>query len=294
MLDSIRTGSQQRLILLAVTGGLVMSAPMARASDIYYVSIFENLTNLQTSNASATSNGAFINLDLNTTVADPYTSASVSDPSSTSPQSLTLTSPTDYDYSASFASGSAMQTAFPFGTYTFTGQYGGGGSDTASLSYTANDFNSTAPYLLGSEYSELQGMNAAQSFTFSWNPFTAGATAQEGSYIFFTIFDETTDTQAYTAGFLTPSTTSVTVPGGTLLAGNVYDYEIDYSNRDGNSSVGSGSAEFPPELGFDVRTDGAFTTAAAAAVPEPRSYAALLGAGVLGLLILRRRRLVQS
>lgn len=277
--------------IAAITGLLLLLTPAARASDISYVQLFENLTNEQTSNAAATPDGAFINLDLYTTTADPYTSASVSDPSSTSPQTLTLTSPTDYDYTTSFASGSAMQTAFPFGTYTYTGNYGGGGSDTASLSYTANDFNSSAPYLLGSEYSELQGLNSSQSFTFSWNPFTAGATAQEGSFIFFTIFDETTDTQAYTAGFLTPSTTSVTVPGGTLVPGNLYDYEIDYSNRDGNSSDGSGSTEYIPELGFDVRTDGTFTTSP---VPEPRSYVALLGAGLLGLLMLRRRRSVQD
>ncbi len=52
--------------------------------------------------------------------------------------------------------------------------------------------------------------------------------------------------------------------GNTLASWHQYIYEIDFSNR---NAVPSDGADFPATLGFDVRTGGRFSTAAA--VPEP-------------------------
>jgi hypothetical protein len=261
------------------------SVPTAEASAISFVDIFGNAAFEQTGNGNTLSlNGAFFSADLNSTVANAYTSASVSYPGPGSPRNLAQTSPTDYHFQTPFFSSlSAMETAYPFGTYTFHG-VDGGGTDTATLDYTADDYPQSNPYLTGTDYTSLQGMNAGQNFTLHFSPFVAGSNATD-SFIFFTIFDETKGMTVFNDGFLPSTTTSVLLPAGTLTPGDLFDYELDYSNRD--IASGLGGAEFAPQLGFDVRSDGVFTTAA---TPEPRSYAAVLGVALVMGLLLRRRR----
>jgi hypothetical protein len=130
-------------------------------------------------------------------------------------------------------------------------------------------------------------MNASQSFTFHFSPDITGPDATS-SFVFFRIFDETLGKSVFDAGFLPSTTTTVTVNGDTLNAGDTFIYELDYSNR--NEPADTAGADFPPELGFDIRTDGVFTTAATSPVPEPRGYAAVLAGVLLGLFVLTRRR----
>ncbi|MGA7156731.1 MAG: hypothetical protein WBY53_07795 [Acidobacteriaceae bacterium] len=107
------------------------------------------------------------------------------------------------------------------------------------------------------------------------------------AYIFLTIFDDTTGTTAFSDTFLLPTTTSILLPGGTLAAGNSYRYEIDYSDRD--AVAGTGGA-YDPEIGFDTRTDGTFTTAAVAPTPEPPSLV-LCGSAMLLMAFCMKRKL---
>jgi hypothetical protein len=274
------------VVLPLIAGLISLTVPVVQASDISFLNSFGNIAYEQTGNGNTlTLNGTFFSADVNTSVPNPYTSVSMTFPGAMSPiTSFSQLSPTDYHYQTGlYSTLAAMHTDFPTGTYTFTANNG----DAASYNYTADDYSASLPYLTGTNYTDLQGMNSAQPFNFTFSPFTTGSTATD-SFIFFTIFDDTLGKSVFDAGFLPATTTGVTLPGGALHPGDLFSYELDFSNRDVLTTGFTGGGG-PPQLGFDVRADGTFTTAAAAATPEPSS-AALLG---LGLLAAACRRLVR-
>ena len=102
-------------------------------------------------------------------------------------------------------------------------------------------------------------MDASQVFTLHFSHDVAGSNAT-ASFIFFSIYDETAPMAVFNDILLHPSTASALLPANTLTSGHLYDYELDYSNRDILSNPGG--ADFGPQLGFDTRTDGLFATAA--------------------------------
>jgi hypothetical protein len=194
-----------------------------------------------------------------------------------SPQALTQQSPTRFNFqTGAFANQAAMDAAYPKGTYSFTAT--GATTDTTSFQYSADDYPGAQPFLTGTSYSDLQGMNASQAITLGFSPFVAGSTANQ-STIFLTIFDLTTNTYAFIGNGLPHTTTSFTLPANTLAAGHSFIYELDYSNRDFVPAPGS---IFAAQLGFDVRTQGDFSTAVATPLPSSASAGLmlLLGAGI--------------
>ncbi len=275
------------VLVPAIVSMVLLLSPAARASDISFLDAFGNVSYQQTGNGNTLSlNGAFYSADVNTSVANPYTSVSMTFPGPSSPiTAFSHATPTDYLYQTGlYATLADMNTAFPTGTYTFTANNG----DTASYNYTANDYAGSLPYLTGTTYTDLQGMNSSQAFNFTFSPFVTGGTATD-SFMFLTIFDSTSGTFVYDAGFLPATTTGLLLPAGTLHAGDQFSYELDFSNRDILTSGFSGG-DFPPQLGFDVRTSGTFSSAAATATPEP-STIVLFGLG--GLLVCVGRRSVR-
>jgi hypothetical protein len=268
--------------VLGVAALLLAGAPGARAgiSDISSVFSFKNASYEQTGDGNTLStNGYFYSADLYSTVVGAYSAVTVT-PGAGTPQSLSQVSPasTDYHYQTSFyPTQAAMDAAFPFGTYTFTTNT----PDTASYNYTADDYPLSVPYLTGSDYANLQNMNPANAFTFDFSTDTPGSNATD-SYVFFTIYDNTTSSYVVNDGFLSPSVTSVTVAANTLAPGNSYTYELDFSNRDSLTATPPAVTAF---LGFDERTDGTFTTA----TPEPGFYG-LMAIGLVGLFAVSRRR----
>lgn len=83
-------------------------------------------------------------------------------------------------------------------------------------------------------------------------------------------------------GPLPVTPTGTTIPAGQLLPGHQYAYELGYSSR---IHTASPDANVDAQIGFELRTTGNFTTAAA--VPEPA--AAWLMLGGMGLMALRIR-----
>ena len=111
--------------------------------------------------------------------------------------------------------------------------------------YSTDDYALSDPYLTGADYSSVQGMNPGNAFTFHLSTYNTGSSASF-SFIFLIIYDYTLGAFVFNAGFLPPTTTSITVPAGTLAYGDSFAYEIDYSNRD---LVPSPGATFDAQLG---------------------------------------------
>ncbi|WP_166299260.1 hypothetical protein [Bradyrhizobium sp. 2S1] len=110
--------------------------------------------------------------------AGDYSAASASFPGPSSPQTLVLIAPTGFDFgSPAFTSFSNLQAAYPFGTYTVTA-VGNQISSTSSASYQANYFTTVIPFV--TNYSSLNGLNAASDFTVHYNSFTPDAHVTAG------------------------------------------------------------------------------------------------------------------
>jgi hypothetical protein len=267
---------------LAVAVALVLfqAAPPLRA-DLTLIDMFRNLTYIQTS-GGVTFNDTFLNLEAHMANSGDFTSVSVAYPGPASPDSLPLVSPTEFGEGPSFPNQAAMDAAYPFGTYLFTATNSvTSAMEQASLDYTVDAFTSDIPELTTATFNALQGMNPALPFTFDFNSFTPNSNASFGT-TYLTVFGS-----SFSTG-LSPTATSATLAAGTLLPDTTYGYELDFSDRITGTDPING---VPTLIGFDVRTDGTFTTGAV--VPEPAMMIPL-GVALLGLAALRLRRFRRS
>lgn len=218
-----------------------------------------------------------------------FTSGSATYPGPDSPQTLIPNGSPAFpavDYtSPTYATLGDMHAAFPFGTYTITAS-GPAGTETANVPYAADHFTSGIPYV--TNFGDLAGLDPTQQFTFQFPAFTPDPAASE-SYTFLTIYDAATSAAAFSQDFLPPSTTSVTLPAGTLLPDTGYFFDLIYENRLVGTDPVNGT--FTAQL-FDARTDGDFTTASdAVAVPEPAALGVFgFGALLVGAFVGLRQR----
>jgi hypothetical protein len=290
----IRRSNMQRLcrgsgssVLITAVVLVLLGAADAKTADaqISFVNLFRNLPNVQTGNGNSLgASGAFFSGTLFSVGAGDFAAGTLTYPGPGSPVPLTLTSPTTLLFQTpTLASQAAMDAAFPFGTYQFDATGGTMGPATATIGYTADFYPQSLPFLDGTNFSDLQGMNAAAPFAFDFSPFITGGGVSE-SFIFFTLFDVNTSSFVFNSGFLPASTTGLVLPANTLQAGHAYSYELDFSNR---LLVPDPGAVFLGQLGFDSRTTGRFSTTA---VPEPGIAIIGLGLVVSSAAILRRRR----
>jgi MYXO-CTERM domain-containing protein len=267
-------------MLLAVA---VLAAGFATPASaaISFVDMFRNDSYNQTDDGNALSASTpYLTFDLFSRNANDYTSAQATFAGPASPAALSPDSPTTLAYSSGFyPNRAAMNADFPTGAYTLAASKGAT-TDTTTFNYSADAYASTVPFLTGTDYTKLQGMNPAASFAFHFSPFSPAPSATE-SFLFFTIFDALTGDVIYDAGFQPSTTTSLTLPANTLALDKQYAYQLIFSDRVTAASPG---ADFDAQIGFDERTTGLFTTA----VPEPAGLS-LLALG--GIAMLRRRTL---
>ncbi len=278
--------------IATVTACLLAAIPAGRVrAQVSFVNMFRSDTALQTGNGNTLAlQGYYFSATLFSQHAGDFTGGSLAYSGPASPVTLTQSAPTAFSYQTPFfATQADMDTAFPMGTYTYSATGGSAGPATATLDYTADGYPTAQPYLTGTDYTDLQNVSASAPITVHFSPFAANASAAEQDE-FFTIFDTTSGTLVYNAGFLPFATPGVTIAANTLSAGHSFQYDLVDSNR---FTVTGGGATFPPQIGFDLHTIGVFSTASAA-VPEPGSIALLVGMSVTGAAFLRRRKFAQQ
>lgn len=267
--------------------GMVLSAGVVAAhGSIVEADLLRNLQYTQTGDgASLSFDSAYITVRMYAGSANEYSNVQAFYPGPDSPVALTPT-PLDasvYEYSPDFyTSKAAMDTAFPKGTYSLTANNDATSDHaTTMFDYTADAYPQSQPYLTGTTFSDVHGMNPAAAFNFQFSPYVKDATTNDAE-LFFTIFDAATGDVVFGAEFQPDTTTGVTLPANTLLPNHDYNYDLDFSDR---VFVTSNGASNPAVLAFDTRTDALFTTGP---IPEPGSVA-VLGMGVMVAAGRRRR-----
>jgi hypothetical protein len=265
---------KRRIVCLAI---LFHAAGQAEAGTVVFYSVFKNIAYTQTGNAQPTTPSSFfVNGGVFSNLANDLTSGSVTNNSSAASFNMSVANPNTLSYGGFESSLAAMNAAFPDGStdqFSVTSTSQGTLSD--SLPQPASSlFTSNIPYL--TNFNGLKGMNPNGAFTVHF-PSTQPVGVTNDSNIYFSVFG------AIGSGGLPNSATSFVIPAHTLLPNTTYTFELDYSNRldtpaTGNFSGGTGIA------GYDVRTDGTFTTGPAS-VPEPASIAlfALVAVAMLGV-----------
>jgi hypothetical protein len=262
--------------------------PATTQAGIANVYMTRNDSWSQTGNGNTlTSIGSFFSQDLFSDNPNEYDTVQMTYPGPGSPVLLPQVSSTQFHYQTGyFANQATMDSAFPMGNYQFAASLGGGPPDTTNFTYQTDYYPQSLPYLTGTNYTDLQGMNAHQAFTFQFSPFVTGTLPTDNaSYIFLTIYDYTKGAFVFNDGFLPSTTTSVVLPANTLTPGDSYGYELIFDNRAlGLSSPGT---TFSAQISYDYRADGTFT---AASVPEPTTVILLVPAVMwLGSFTARRR-----
>jgi hypothetical protein len=198
-----------------------------------------------------------------------------------SPANLTLgSSPPSLTLSGSNSSFSGLQADFPAGNYTF--DLMSKNVDTEfTVNYAGNAYSNT-PHLTAASFAALQGLNAAHSITLDFNAMDVSPNATPGANnIFFSVVNASNMT-VFDSGALATTATSVTIPGGTLSAGQSYTFDLLFDDRIKGSVHGIPvGEEISTTQFYDTHTGGSFFTAAGA-VPEPSTWAMLL-VGFVGL-----------
>lgn len=180
-----------------------------------------------------------------------------------------------------FATRELMDQRFPAGEHVYT-LTGPGRLEDVTLDAAVGPYPDAFPFLTGSTFSALQGMEAGNPFDFHISPVAAPVPGREQTITFFVDDVLTGETRFAMGGLVEPDLTTLTMPANTLQAGRLYQFQFYLGNRvDLTADNAAGASQ-----GFTLLTTGEFTTA----VPEPATVGLMCaGLAVLGGAVLRRR-----
>lgn len=265
------------------------------ATPISFIDLYGTQAFTQTADGAAAASGAYLGTNVYLQNAGDFTSATVTPPGG-SPLNMPASGTTTFHYGSPLAADlAALDTDFPTGVYTYDIAGPGGNPDapsTVTVTRPANAYATSTPFL--TNFSALGGMDPTQGLMVTWDAFTGGLNPTNdpvdpvnNSYVFFGIVRDSDQALVFDAGFQPGTATSVMVGANTLAANTAYSYFLIFSNRTLGTTT-SGKTDFGPVFGFDLRTDGSFTTGAAA-TPEPVSMGLVVSG--LALMALRRRQI---
>lgn len=272
-------------LLLASLIMVLCSLGMTAHAQVTGVPLFFTNSYQQTGPGTPTYNGSSFDARIFETNPGDVVTAALTYPGPGSPGTFTQASysTTILEYGLNEPTMTALQTAFPFGTYTVNSSGGTVGPGSVNVNYMQNAFASNVPELTPLSYSSLQGLDSSQSFTFNFNA-DAPDPASNDNFVFVDIYDATTGALAFGDNFQPSTTTSEFLPANTLAPNTSYNLQMIFSNR-----INSNSNSIETDLGFDQATISGFTTAP---VPETTSLVSLglllvMGAGGLALTVRR-------
>jgi hypothetical protein len=276
-----------RIRLTAFAALLVLTSAFPCSASLIGYDVDFNLSLNQTGPSAISLAGAFFASRGDMAAVGDFDGGTLTYPGPGSPAPFTVnpSSATELIYQTGFfASGPALDLAFPFGTYTINATNSGNAAlnQSDSVARSADFYTGDTPSLNAATYNGLQGLQAFTSFNIGFPAFTPAA-GTDVAFTFFTITNANTGAVVFNQGFLPPTTVGVALPANTLSPNTAYDYDLDYSDR----ITASGSTAPTNQL-FDIRTNGSFTTASANA-PEPGA-ATLVVLAVLGIAGLRTRK----
>ena len=250
--------------------GVLCFASAASANVLTY-QLFKSETYQQTSNAQPTTPTAFAGAaGLLTSVPSDIGAAQLFVGASPTPIALNPLFPgsTTWSYSKSEPSASALNADFPSGTlYGFLISGGTLGSHTTTFSTPAGDlYPLQVPYLNGTGFSHLQGMDSTAPFSFTFDGFGPAAPGAVQALTRLGLYRVSNGQLDY-ANSVTNTATSLNMPANSLQPGTAYMGDLFYSDILINGVI-TGQAQ----IEYDLHTHFTFTTAA----PEPGT--AVLGA----------------
>jgi len=290
-----------RVLLVFSVLGMTMPSQAQIASTILYTSQSYNQTN-----AGLSYEGSFLALELPTWTANSFTEGTVLVPGASSPTALTWsqnqTVAPDGTYDGGFVTGSfpsqdgvvstnlaALNSAFPFGTYTFTARNNVTlAQQSATLTYNANYWPTTpaggqtaVPALAAASFASLQGWNAKSAATLAFNSFTGNAvTSSNSSMGLLSIYNASTSELVYNAAPFAASAGSIVLPSNTLEANTHYVYYLAFLVTRNCGPGRSCDSANPVDslLAWKTITDGEFATLMA---PPPNTTTVNLQGGTL-------------
>jgi hypothetical protein len=259
---------------------VLVAAGGAAHAQVTTADVGVNKTFEQTGPSTVTSSGGFFSARAFFPNAGDYLDGTVTFSGPGSPVTLVPQSlPTGLVFADGSGDFSALQTKYPDVDYNFDLSGGSQPETTFTIPYEGGGYSLDTPQLTAASFDALQGANAGDGLTLSWNSFEFGEGATDND-LFFSITDTSTGMVVFSPD-LAVDATGVFVPAGTLAAGHSYTFDLNFSGR-----IVPESTVVATEF-YDTHTDGAFS--AAGAVPEPSTWAMMLvGFGGLGLAVARR------
>jgi hypothetical protein len=262
--------------IVVAVAGLVAAAGVAQA-QLVNADVGINPTYLQT-DSGVTSTGGFFSARAFVTTSGDYAGGTLTYGALGSPAALSYnTGDVAWEFSDSNGDFPTLQSLYPTGDYTFDLTGGSQGPTSFTIDYVGDNYAVNPPEFTAASYNALQGMNAAAGVTLDFNSFIVGGDPSDSDIILSVL--DSSNTPVFTSPSLLPNATSVTIPGGILVAGQSYTFDLLFSEQvfGENDNPAFGTTQF-----YDTHTDGAFFTAGPSPVPEPSTWAMML-VGFLGL-----------